>query len=438
MGFLGLGKNAKEGGAMDVIKCEEKEYLVWKWRPSEGELKTTLKENAIRFGSILKVRQTEMAVFVYKQEDGKLIDYIKGPYEGMIRTANFPVLSKIFGAAYNGDTPFQAEVFFFNLQGSIQIPFAIPYFDVGDSRDDDLTVPVAVRGTILFNISDYDTFIEKNRLIHFDLESLKKKIKSTITRHTTEYVANYPEEHGISVLKIAKSANAISDSVAEKLTGILCENFGVNLVSFDIEAIEVDKDSPEYQEFYEHTLKFSKERKASDTEYYKVTKSADAKDYDARKRLQREAEYMQQHVFDTQADVLKTAANNLGQMSQINAGDGGMNAAGLFMGMAMGKTIGNQFNDMMGGLQNTAQQQISQTPPPMPNAATYHVSMNGQQFGPYNAQQIQQLVQSGQITANTYIWKPGMPNWDIAANIPELQVLFMTNTPPPPPPPPMM
>ena len=64
---------------MDVIRCDEENYLVWKWHPS-GEVNSTKKENAIRYGSSLRVKDGEMAVFVYKQDGGQVIDFIEGPY----------------------------------------------------------------------------------------------------------------------------------------------------------------------------------------------------------------------------------------------------------------------------------------------------------------------------------------------------------------------
>ena len=62
---MGLFGNKSEGGMMDVIRCDEQEYLVWKWRPS-GEANSTKKENAIRWGSSLRVKDGEVAVFVYR------------------------------------------------------------------------------------------------------------------------------------------------------------------------------------------------------------------------------------------------------------------------------------------------------------------------------------------------------------------------------------
>ena len=48
---MGLFNKKKEGGIMDSIRCDEENYLVWKWRPKGNDANTTKKENNIRFGS---------------------------------------------------------------------------------------------------------------------------------------------------------------------------------------------------------------------------------------------------------------------------------------------------------------------------------------------------------------------------------------------------
>ena len=53
-------------------------------------------------------------------------------------------------------------------------------------------------------------------------------------------------------------------------------------------------------------------------------------------------------------------------------------------------------------------------------------------------QQLQQMAQSGQLTPQTYVWKQGMANWELAGNVAELAALFAPPAPgsmPPPPPP---
>ena len=143
-------KNKRTGGFMDEIRCDEPSYLIWKWHPSGSELGDNNRENAIRWGSSLRVKDGEVAVFVYKQPNGQMQDFIVGPYDQIIKTENFPVLASIVGLAYEGGTPFQAEVYFINLAQIVQTKFAVPYFDVYDPRFSDFGVPIAVRGTVSF------------------------------------------------------------------------------------------------------------------------------------------------------------------------------------------------------------------------------------------------------------------------------------------------
>jgi hypothetical protein len=71
-------------------------------------------------------------------------------------------------------------------------------------------------------------------------------------------------------------------------------------------------------------------------------------------------------------------------------------------------------------------------PPPPPQSA-FHISVNGQQAGPDNMQQVQQLLMRGQLTPSTFVWKTGMAEWTEANKLIELQQLFNAAPPPPPP-----
>ena len=77
---------------MNVIRCDEEEYLVWKWRPLGQDVNSTTRENSIRYGSSLRVKDGEVAVYVYRQKHGAVQDFIVGPYDDTIKTAHFPVL----------------------------------------------------------------------------------------------------------------------------------------------------------------------------------------------------------------------------------------------------------------------------------------------------------------------------------------------------------
>ena len=430
---MGLFDRKKEGGLMDVIRCDEKEYLVWKWRPS-GEANSTKKENSIRYGSSLRVKDGEVAVFVYQQNNGTLMDYIVGPHDQKIKTANFPVLTSIVGSLWGGNTPFQAEIYFINLQGNNQVKFAVPYFDVADPRFPDFAVPVAVRGTITFNLTDYKQFIKLNRLIDFDLEAFSKQIKDTVSKFTKRFVANCPIENNISIVQIERKVDEISDLIKARLASQFEDDFGVNLKRFDISAIEIDKESDNYYEFTRLTKEQQLRRAEIDTEQYKRVS-----------KLSAESQFIQAHAINQQADVLKTAAQSMGQMGGMDLGGGGMNPAGMMMGMAMGGAMGQQMAGMMSGMGQNVQQQSHQAspmpggapvPPPMPATVNYMVAISGQQYGPYNIQQMRQMAQSGQINASTFVWAQGMSQWTVAGSVPELANLFITTPPPVPPVPP--
>ena len=448
---MGLFGNKSEGGLMDVIRCDEQEYLVWKWRPS-GEANSTKKENSIRYGSSLRVKDGELAVFVYKQKDGEMQDFIVGPYDQTIKTANFPILTGIVGAAFGGSSPFQAEIYFINLSGNVQIKFGIPYFDVFDPRFLDFAVPMAARGTITFNITDYKGFIKLNRLINFELDDFKKQIKDAVTKYIKGVVTNIPADNGIPVLQMERKILEINDLVAKYLGSRLETDFGVNMKGLDIAALEVDKEAEGYAELRKVTAEQTTKTVGAQTDVniknLQDTQEINAKNMEETLRIQREEAQRAQklqtetqnisaHQLNQQTEVAKTAAESMGKMGSgggTGTGGGMMDPGSMMASMAMGGAVGSGMAGAVGGMMQGMNEQ-KQTPPPPPQVQ-YNISVNGQQSGPFGWQQLQQMVQSGQITKDTYVWKQGMANWELAGNVQELSSLFGA-VPPPPPPPPM-
>ena len=442
---MGLFGNKSEGGFMDVIRCDEQEYLVWKWRPS-GEANTTKKENAIRYGSSLRVKDGELAVFVYQQKDGAMQDFIVGPYDQTIKTANFPILSSIVGAAFGGASPFQAEIYFINLAGNVPIKFGVPYFNITDTRLPDFPVPMSVRGQIIFNITDYKLFIKNTRLINFELDDFKNLIKSAVTSSIKSGVMNINRTNPLNLVQIEENLDFINESLKTKLKDTFSEDFGVNLKRFDIDTLELDQESEGFKRLLKVTREQQEKTISAQTDVniknlndmqqinadnLEDTLKIQREEAQRAQKLQTETNFIGAHALNQQTDVLKTAANSLGEMGNIGGG-GGMNPAGMMAGMAMGGAMGGQMAGMMNQMgQNMNQQQ--NTPPPPPQIE-YSVSVNGQTAGPFNMQQLQQMVQNGQLTQNTHVWKQGMTAWDLAGNVQELSSLFASVPPPPPPP----
>lgn len=448
--MMSFFKSNKEGGLMDVIRCDQAEYLIWKWRPS-GEANSTKKENAIRYGSSLRVKDGELAVFVYKQENGEIQDFILGPYDQTIKSANFPVLTNIVGKAFGGDSPFQAEVYFINLAGNVQIKFGVPYFDVFDPRFMDFAVPMAVRGTITFNITDYKGFIKLNRLIQFDLDSFKNQIKDAVSKYLKGIVTNLPSDQGVPVLQIERKIIEINELVSQHLGQRLYKDFGVNMKALDIETIEPDKESEGYSELRKVTADQTTKTIEAQTEVgiknledqqrinalnLEETLKIQREEAQRAQKLKTEGENMSAHQLNQQADVSKTAAESLGKMGSGGGGDGkggsfdpGSMMASLSMGGAVGSGMAGAIGGMMQGMNE------DKNNPPPPPQVQYNISVDGEVNGPFNFNQLKKLVADDAINKNTYVWKKGMDDWKIAGEVDELNKIFKDDSMPPPPPP---
>lgn len=439
---------------MDVIRCDEPEYLVWKWSPDPCGEKTK-KENSIRYGSSLRVKDGEVAVFVYNQNDCIMQDFIVGPYDKKIETANFPVLTSIVGLAFGGESPFQAEVYFINLSGVVQINFAVPYFDVFDPRFLDYAVPMSVHGQITFNITDYKEFIKLNRLLAFNLEDFKLQIKGVVTKYVKGFVANLPADYGIPVLQIERKTMELSDMIQSHLYVAFQNDFGVNLKRVDITSINVDKESEGYAEL-RHVTAEQQSRTIDAQTAVNIKNLADMQEINAgnmeetlriqreemqrAQKLQSETTFIGAHALNQQTEVMKTAAESMGQMNaNIGGGSGGgFNPAGIMTGMMMGGAVGTQMAGMMNQMgasmnqMNPVPGQPGMTPPPIP-VSQYYLAVNGQPTGPFTVAQLQQLAVNGQFTPDSLVWKNGMTAWVTAREDMELSQVFASQTPPPPP-----
>lgn len=427
-----FNKTEKTGSFMDEIRCDEPSYLIWKWHPAGAQPGNNNRENAIRWGSSLRVKDGEVAVFVYNQKNGVMQDYIEGPYDEIIKTENLPVLASIIGLAYDGGTPFQAEVYFINLARIIQVKFGVPFFDIYDPRFADFGVPVAVRGTVSFRIADYREFIKLHRLNSFRLDDFQKQIRDAVSRYVKDTVANAPAANNIPVIQIETKTAQINDVVEYDISERLKEGFGVLVSGVDIGAIEIDKSSEGYRQLMAVTKDITATRIEAETQ-----------DYVERLRIQREEGQYAMHKqtqtanigafqVEKQAEVGIAGAQALGQMGANGAGDvnlsgggEGFNMAAMMASMAVGGAVGQNIagamNNMMGGInQQTAPGAV---PPPIPTAA-YHVAVNGQATGPFALSTLAQMTANGQLTGDSLVWKNGMAQWEKAIAVDELKGLF--------------
>ena len=307
----------------------------------------------------------------------------------------------------------------------------MPFFDVYDPRFTDFGVPVAVRGTVSFNISDYKEFIKLHRLSNFSLEDFQKQIRDAVCRYVKDRVANAPAAHSIPVIQLETKTAQINDAIEYDISERLKEHFGVLVSGVDIAAIEIDKASDGYRQLIEVTKDITTKKIQAETT-----------DYVERLRIQREEGQYAQHKatqtanigalqVEKQAEVGVAGAAALGQMSangagNVNLGGGdGFNMAAMMASMAVGGAVGQNIagamNNMMDGIHQPAQSGI--TPPPIPTVE-YHVAVNGQSIGPFDTATLAQMAVRGQLTADSFVWKNGMAQWKKAREVDDLKSLF--------------
>ena len=451
-------RNNRNGGLMDEIRCDEPSYLIWKWHPSGSQSGENQRENSIRWGSSLRVKDGEVAVFVYKQKGGTMQDFIEGPFDQILKTKNLPILASIVGLTYEGGTPFQAEVYFINLARLIQVRFAVPFFDVYDPRFSDFSVPVAVRGTISFGIKDYREFVKLHRLFSFNLDDFQKQIRDAANRYIKDAVANAPAANNIPVIQLESKIAQINDTIEYDLSERMGETFGVIVSGVDIGAIEIDKSSEGYRQLMSVTKDIASatvqaEAQAKIKDIHDKQR-IEAENYEETLRIQREEGQYAQHMHtrtanfgayqvEKQAEVGVAGAQALGQMGANGAGDvniggggdgTGFNMAAMMASMAVGGAVGQNIagamNNMMGGINQ--QTTPGAVPPPIPTV-TYHVAVNGQATGPFDISVLAQMATAGQLTADSLVWKNGMAQWAKAGTVDELKNLFANVMPPIPP-----
>lgn len=422
---MSIFNKSKKGGVADVIRCDESNYLIWKWHPNrynQGDLK---RETAIRTNSVLRVKTGEVAVFVYKQKEGNNEDYIVGPYDETLKSKNFPVLSSIIGLWFEGNTPFQAEVFFINLGESVQLKFGVPYFDVVDPRYPDFTVPISVRGTLTFKIDDYKKFVKCHQLASFNMDDLYTKLKDVVNRYVRNEVANASIKYQVSVISIDSKHAEINEAIENEIKAPILEGYGVTVTRFDISTIDINKESQGYVELKKLTKDITM-RKAE----------VDFVNYEEQLRIQREEGQYAQHMgtrtanigayqTEVKGEVGVASANALGKMGEngagnVNMGGAGFNPMQMMAGIAVGSVVGKNIAGVMDDSLNPASQNV----PPVIPVKKYYVAKDGKPTGPYEISQLEQLIISGELIKETLIWTQGMSEWEKAIDNSDIKVLF--------------
>lgn len=362
-----------------------------------------------------------------------------------------------------------------NLSKGSQLNFAIPYFDVFDPRLQDYGVPVSVHGAVVYAIEDMDLFHSVNRNEGYSDETFKNKLRGQLTKFIKSVVSNAPSDAQIPVVQIERKIFEISELIQQRVTPQVEKLFGITIRSLDITGINVDKESRGYRELKALTADLEKERMMAqhnaqisnfnlnnDLQQDMLKKQSEL-NLDAMGRKQEldlgGQEELQRMNLENQRETMRIQREEMQRASRLqteqtfmgahqanlnagvlnNATDNGINA---FRQQDMGGGMNNM--GQMGGAPQMPGQKGMGGAPQMPGMGTavpqvqYYIGINGQQYGPCDWNKLQQLVQQGQLTQQSYVWKNGMAQWEFAGNVAELAPLFQGTAPQMPGMPPTM
>ncbi len=66
------------------------------------------------------------------------------------------------------------------------------------------------------------------------------------------------------------------------------------------------------------------------------------------------------------------------------------------------------------------------------NAKQVYVVLDGESAGPFGPSEVSRLISERRVTKETYVWMPGMPDWQLAESVPDI-VRLAAFVPPPVP-----
>ncbi len=351
----------------------------------------------IKMGAQLTVRENQAALFV---NEGKAADlFVPGRYQ--LSTQNVPILTTLRGWKYGFQSPFKAEVYFFNtrlftdLKWGTTNPVMMRDADFGMIR-------IRAFGTYAMKIADpkkfFETIVGTQGLT--STEEITGQLRSIILSRLSDAIA----EAKIPALDLAARYDELSEFGKGKLAPEF-GGFGLDLSKFFIENISL----PEEVEAA----------------------------IDQRSKLGVLGDKMAQYTQLQAADAIKIAAAN---PSGGLAGAG----AGLGAGMAIGGVMGQAFQPMMApqapppGYAAPAPPPApgaAAPPPPAPASARWSLAIEGKTYGPYTDEALKQMIAAGQVAPATLAWHPGAAGWAPIQTFPGFEGTNPGAVPPPPPPP---
>ena len=256
------------------------DYLIWKYPNREIEV-----------GSQVIVNESEEALLF---ENGQLIEILDAGRH-VIESGNIPGMDGIIRRSIGNNSPIKIDVWFVSKVVSTDYKWGVQ-LQVKDNTHQ-LIVPVGSYGSILLRIEDPASLVLQvvGKKKQMSKDELKDFLMPSIERSLKEYIAEKIKEGTLDVFNIETILVEASNQTKESLE-VLFERFGLKVIEFFIQGIEVIGDNPEYKKIKESLADAAslriRAKAASDTKgFYQEEKALNAlnkaaeKDFDMANNL---------------------------------------------------------------------------------------------------------------------------------------------------------
>ncbi|PIE46035.1 MAG: antifreeze protein [Gammaproteobacteria bacterium] len=323
--------------------------------------------NEIKYGAKLTVREGQTAVLV---NEGKIADvFLPGIYE--LKTANLPILSTLQNWQHGFESPFKAEVYFFNTTHFVDLKWgtkqavALPDNQFGMVR-------LRAFGSYTLGVKDPAKLLRS--LVgtdgNFEINEISRQLTNVIVTAFPEVLA----ESRIGVLELPTRYSELAERLRQRALRE-CNRYGVAIGRLYIESISLPEN---------------------------VQKVLDEK---------------------TGMNIIGDDLNDYAkyQASQGMAkGGAGADMASAGMGMAMGINMAREIaGETASSMSNATDHSAPEMPPEPP---VYYLIIVGERQGPMPLSKVYELLTDGVITPYTLIWRKGMPEWQTLEQTPEIDL----------------
>lgn len=323
--------------------------------------------NEIKYGAKLIVRQSQAAVFV---NEGVVADVL-GPGIYELETKNIPILSTLQHWDHGFNSPFKAEVYFCNLRRFSDLKWGTKNPIILRDKEFGI-VRVRAFGTYEIRINNPKKIIEEvvGTDSRFEVGEITNALRNIIITKFTSIIANSK----IPILDIASEYDKLSQYIEKELKDEF-DSYGIELLRFNIENISVPES---------------------------VEKAIDER---------------------SSMGVVGDLDNYLKYKSATSLGKVANSTLDIGVGFAMAEKLAESFK------KDSSRPKKEYIPEPFEKL--YYIVKDSKPDGPYNIDEIEDMIKSHKLTPTDKMWATGMKKWKEANEFEEIKELFTLLTPPP-------